>query len=96
MEGNDLKLGTIRGTSRTLVLPAKSRQTHLYVVGGSGVGKSKLLEHLIRQDVFHWQRRPGEYGLMLLDPHGSVYRSVVAWMADNGALRSSARSSSST
>jgi hypothetical protein len=82
INGNTLRLGRIRGTNRVLALPASGRSTHLYVVGGSGAGKSKLLEHLIRQDVKAW---PDQHcGLLLLDPHGSVYQNVLEWMVASG------------
>ncbi len=82
-QGNTLQLGTIRGTNRKLALPPDGRSTHLYVCGGSGAGKSKLLEYLIRQDI---KARPESgCGLLLLDPHGSVYLSVLDWLAANGS-----------
>ena len=77
--GNTLRLGTIRGSGRPLALPPEGRSTHLYICGGTGVGKSKLLEHLIRQDVKAWPQ--SRSGLLLLDPHGSVYHNVLDWMA---------------
>jgi hypothetical protein len=77
-----LWLGFVRGNGRALALPAKGRSTHLYVCGGSGVGKSKLLEHLIRQDIKAWPA--SKCGLLLLDPHGSVYFNLLDWLAANG------------
>ncbi|RMD63948.1 DUF87 domain-containing protein, partial [Candidatus Parcubacteria bacterium] len=47
------------------------RRRHLYIIGKSGVGKSKLLELLIRQDVAYG------YGLCLLDPHGDVIQEIL-------------------
>src|SRR5437868_12336857 len=78
---NAARLGTARGNGRTLALPPSGRSTHLYVCGGSGVGKSKLLEHLIRQDIKAWPQ--SRCGLLLLDPHGSVYLNVLDWLAQN-------------
>jgi hypothetical protein len=54
----------------------------LYVCGGSGAGKSKLLEFMIRQDIKAWP--DSKCGLLLLDPHGSVYQNVVHWLAAGG------------
>lgn len=71
-----------RGSGRAPALTPVGRSTHLYVCGGSGVGKSKLLEFLIRQDIKAWPE--SRSGLLLLDPHGSVYHNVVDWMAENG------------
>jgi uncharacterized protein DUF87 len=51
---------------------------HMYVVGATGVGKSKFLEHIVRQDIRNW--RKSTCGLLLLDPHGAVYDSVMQWL----------------
>jgi hypothetical protein len=61
---------------------AAQRGRHLYVVGSTGVGKSKLLEHLVRQDIKAWPQ--SRCGLLLLDPHGSVYRNTIEWLAAGG------------
>jgi hypothetical protein len=50
--------------------------THMHVIGGSGKGKSKFLESLIRQDI-----RAG-HGLCLLDWHGELYNNIVRWCAE--------------
>src|SRR3989344_3631531 len=47
------------------------RRRHLYVVGKSGVGKSKLLELLIRQDIAYG------HGVCLIDPHGDVIEAIL-------------------
>lgn len=77
-KGNDLELGDIIGGG-TLTLPASARDKHLYVAGGTGSGKSKFLERLIRQDIANWPK--SRSGLLLLDPHGSLYDSLVDWLA---------------
>lgn len=43
----------------------------MYVIGKSGVGKSKLLELLLRQDIAY------DYGLCLMDPHGDLINDVL-------------------
>ncbi len=53
------------------------RRRHLYIIGKSGVGKSKFLELLIRQDVAN-----GE-GLCLMDPHGDVIEDVLHFIPEN-------------
>jgi hypothetical protein len=76
--GNDLNLGKdARGA--TVTLSRDQRSTHLYVCGSTGTGKSKFLEHLIRQDILNW--RQSKSGLLLVDPHGSLYDSLTEWMA---------------
>jgi hypothetical protein len=79
VHGNTLNLGDGTGTARPLVLPASARDKHLYVAGATGAGKSKFLEHLIRQDIV--SNRQSGCGLMLIDPHGALYDHVLAWMA---------------
>lgn len=75
----DLQLGQVAGTRQTLTLPAESRDKHLYVAGATGTGKSKFLENLLRQDIADW--RKSRSGLLLIDPHGSLYDELVAWLA---------------
>src|SRR5947209_12675434 len=82
MNGNTIRLGKIRGRGRTLALPPDGRSVHLHICGGSGVGKSKLVEHLVRQDIVAWPER--RCGLLLLDPHNSVYLNLLDWLAKNG------------
>ena len=48
----------------------------MYVVGKSGVGKSKLLELLIRQDIAYG------YGLCLIDPHGDVIEEILNFVPE--------------
>jgi len=66
--------------SKPFVLPLRARLEHAHVIGASGGGKSKFLEHCIRQDI-----RAGR-GVCVVDPHGnhpqSLYRSTLAWLAE--------------
>ena len=77
--GNDLQLGIDQPSGKPIIFPASKRSTHLYVCGSTGTGKSKFLEHLIRQDIEKW--RLSKSGLLLIDPHGSLYDSIMEWMA---------------
>ena len=58
-----------------LVTPQMRRSTHMHVIGGSGTGKSKFLEWLIRKDI-----REG-HGLCLIDWHGTLYQDVLRYCA---------------
>lgn len=49
----------------------KDRRRHFYMVGKSGVGKSKLMELMMRQDIVYG------HGLCLMDPHGDVIESTL-------------------
>jgi hypothetical protein len=59
-------------------LPEKTRTTHMQVIGASGRGKSKFLEHLIREDI-----RAGQ-GLCLIDPHGYLCEDLLRWIETGG------------
>lgn len=52
----------------------KDRRRHMYIIGKSGVGKSKLLELMIRQDVAYG------HGLCLMDPHGDVIEEILKFI----------------
>lgn len=52
------------------------RETHTHIIGASRYGKSKLMEHLIRQDIIN-----GEAGLCLIDPHGTLYYDILQWLS---------------
>src|ERR1043166_2057569 len=77
--GNDLILGRMPGRNRTLGLAREQRDKHLYICGGTGTGKSKFLENLICQDITNWSN--SESGMLVLDPHGSLYDSLINWLA---------------
>jgi type IV secretory pathway TraG/TraD family ATPase VirD4 len=53
------------------------RRAHMYVVGKTGVGKSSLMEAMIRQDVL------AGHGLALFDPHGDLAERLHAWMPES-------------
>jgi hypothetical protein len=77
--GNDLILGHMPGRNANLGFPRTERDKHLYVCGTTGMGKSKLLESLIRQDILAWRR--SKCGLLLIDPHGNLYDNLIRWLA---------------
>lgn len=53
------------------------RRRHLYIIGKSGVGKSKSLELMLRQDIAYG------HGLCLMDPHGDVIEEVLKFVPEN-------------
>lgn len=77
--GNDLTLGASPDGEGSFTLTREQRATHVYLTGATGTGKSKLLEHLIRQDIRQWPK--SRCGMLVIDPHGSLYNSVMAWLA---------------
>ena len=52
------------------------RMRHLYTVGKSGVGKSKFLELLVRQDIAYG------HGLCFIDPHGDVIEEILKFIPE--------------
>ena len=83
--GNDLILGKLPGRAEHLGLSRTQRDKHLYCCGGTGTGKSKFLENLIRQDICNWSK--SKCGVLVLDPHGSLYDNLVNWLAWTGYER---------
>src|SRR5216683_5833891 len=79
--GRDLLLGvTTSGEHREpVILKEELRPTHLAIIGLSGVGKSYLIENLIRQDI-----QQGT-GFVLFDVHGDLADSVVAYLASRAS-----------
>lgn len=83
----ELFLGYLQGTEapadkrQRLSLSEEDRKTGLHVIGAPKTGKSKFLEHLIRQDI------RASHGLCLIDPHGELYDDVLEWCASVGRPR---------
>ena len=67
-EPDDLILGLSnhRGDRRPLYLKPPDRQRHVYIVGGTGTGKTTMLKDQIIQDM-----RAGR-GVGVIDPHGDL------------------------
>jgi len=53
------------------------RRRHVYIVGKSGVGKSKLLELFVRQDVGY------DHGICFIDPHGDVIEDILHFIPED-------------
>lgn len=81
IHGNPLKLGSVPGMVAPLEMTPQMRSTHLYICGSTGTGKSKMLESLIRQDIQNWGKT--KCGALIIDPHGSLYDSLIGWTASN-------------
>jgi Helicase HerA, central domain/Type IV secretion-system coupling protein DNA-binding domain len=66
----------------SVFLPVRPRMEHMHVIGTTGGGKSKFLEHCIRQDIANG------CGVLVVDPHGehpgSLYRSLIIWLVEKG------------
>jgi hypothetical protein len=62
-------------------LKAQDRATHAYLLGTTGQGKSKLLEHLLLQDILAGR------GCGLLDPHTDLLRDLIASLHRRGFFK---------
>lgn len=52
------------------------RRRHLYIIGKSGVGKSKLQELLVRQDIAYG------HGVCVIDPHGEFIEDILNFIPE--------------
>lgn len=52
------------------------RRRHLYIIGKSGVGKSKLQELMVRQDIAYG------HGLCVIDPHGEFIEDILNFIPE--------------
>lgn len=77
-----LAIGTTR-FGKKIELTDKERARHIHILGAIGTGKSKLMEHMIRQDIATGR------GLCLVDPHGTLVDNIEAWCVSRnmGRLR---------
>jgi hypothetical protein len=62
-----------------LSLPVSARLPHMHIVGTTGGGKTRLIQHCACQDIVQGR------GVCIVDPHGShpgsLYASMIAWLS---------------
>lgn len=63
-----------RGVATEFGIKREDRRKHLYIVGKTGVGKSKLIELLALADI-----REGK-GCVIMDPHGDVVEEMLKYI----------------
>ena len=77
---NGLKLGMTfdddSGDPSGIYLPEEDRSTHVYVLGSSGVGKSKGLANWILEDIQNGR------GCGVIDPHGDLVNDIIGNLED--------------
>jgi len=61
-----------RGIYTDIGLTAKEREKHIFIIGGTGNGKTTMLEYGLIQDI-----RNGK-GVAIVDPHGDLAESLLA------------------
>src|SRR5437588_6629550 len=69
-------LGKNTQTSECVSLSQSARRQGVYMIGGTGQGKTGLIENLIVQDIVQG------LGVCLLDPHGDLTQAVLARLPD--------------
>ena len=60
-----------RGAHRPFGIKLADRRAHMYIIGKTGVGKSTLLQTLIKHDL------DAGHGVALIDPHGDLVERVL-------------------
>lgn len=73
MNRGQILLGREIATGRPVYISPRDRSTHMQIIGSTGEGKSKFMEHLLREDIIN------NNGLCLIDPHGYLYNDIVTW-----------------
>ena len=77
---NQIRIGKDIKTAKYVKLTSEQRSTHMQIIGASGEGKSKFMEHLIREDI------KNKNGLCLIDPHGYLYNDIIKWCTSKGFI----------
>lgn len=74
----DIVLGKnhYRGSTTPIGLSASERERHLFIVGGTGTGKTTLMKYAIVQDI-----RNGK-GVAVVDPHGELAQELLAYIPE--------------
>jgi hypothetical protein len=70
-----LLVGTTLNASLPVFLTPELLRTSMQVIGSTGVGKSYMLEALIKSLILQG------HGVTLLDPHGNLYHRILAFCA---------------
>ncbi|MDO8463341.1 MAG: type IV secretion system DNA-binding domain-containing protein [bacterium] len=70
-EGIVLGDALYRGRSVTVRMKPEDRRRHMYIIGSTGVGKSTLMEEMIKQDIAAGR------GVAFIDPHGTAIEEKI-------------------
>ncbi|MFH0773736.1 MAG: DUF87 domain-containing protein [bacterium] len=60
----------------TFGIKTNDRRRHLYIIGKTGMGKSKMLELLVKTDIQNGK------GVILIDPHGDLTREILNFIPE--------------
>src|SRR5690606_10488941 len=64
------------GVSTPIGLTAAERERHVYIIGGTGNGKTTMLQYSIVQDLKNGN------GLAVIDPHGDMAETILRHIPD--------------
>lgn len=62
------------GSDTAIGLTAKEREKHVYVIGGTGNGKTTMLEYALLQDIKNGK------GVAFIDPHGDAAQKLLKYI----------------
>jgi hypothetical protein len=66
-----------QGIDTPIGLTAAERERHLYIIGGTGNGKTTMMEYAIVQDIKNGK------GVAVLDPHGDLAEKLLGYIPDD-------------
>lgn len=72
-----LGLNQHHGSETTIGLTTEERQRHIYVVGGTGNGKTTMLQYAIMQDI------NDDRGVAVVDPHGDLSQTILKHLPEH-------------
>ncbi len=69
--------GSYQGKNRLFGLTHEERSRHMYIVGGTGNGKTTMLEYMLSQDI------AGKNSVIVIDPHGDLAEDSIRLVPGN-------------
>lgn len=72
-----LGMSNSAGPAYSIALNHSERQKHLYIIGGTGMGKSTILGYSFVQDMLSGK------GVALIDPHGDLAQDMLGYVPSN-------------
>lgn len=65
------------GEQNNIGLTAKERERHMYIIGGTGNGKTTMLQYAIVQDILNGK------GVAVVDPHGDLAEKLLRYIPED-------------
>jgi len=65
------------GTETAIGLSAEERARHVYIIGGTGNGKTTMMQYAILQDIIDGR------GVAVIDPHGDLAANLLKHIPEN-------------